>query len=158
MTFTLDIFLIVLLVLAIGYGIVLNRRIVALRRDQKDLDKLAASFNDATQRAETAVAQLRTATENSVRALQQTINKAESIIGDLDYLLERGDRTADRLEGAVRSGEGVVSGGQNEVQTNIRVVTAAGDHESVPSLTEAADLSINSDEERELLKALRAVR
>ena len=104
MTFALDIFLIVLLVLAIGYGFVLNRRIVALRRDQKDLDKLAASFNAATVRAEAGVAQLRSATENSVRSLQQSINKAETIIGDLDYLLERGERTADRLEGAVRSG------------------------------------------------------
>lgn len=158
MTFALDIFLIVLLVLAIGYGIVLNRRIVALRRDQKDLDKLAASFNNATQRAETAVAQLRTATENSVRALQQTINKAESIIGDLEYLLQRGDRTADRLEGAVRSGEGAEAGVKNDVQASIRSVAAAGNHGAGPHLPEPADLAGNSDEERELLKALRAVR
>jgi hypothetical protein len=142
LTFALDIFLIVLLVLAIGYGFVLNRRIVALRRDQKDLDKLAASFNAATVRAEAGVAQLRSATENSVRSLQQSINKAETIIGDLDYLLERGERTADRLEGAVRSGEGLVPGERGRR----------------PEGSDGSDLAENNLEERELLKALRAVR
>jgi hypothetical protein len=142
LTFALDIFLIVLLVLAIGYGFVLNRRIVALRRDQKDLNKLAASFNSATQRAEAGVSQLRAATENSVRSLQQTIAKAETIIGDMDYLLERGDRTADRLEGAVRNGESAMPGERGR-----RLEQSEGN-----------DLSGNTDEELELLKALRAVR
>lgn len=142
MTFALDIFLIVLLVLAIGYGFALNRRIVALRRDQKDLDKLAASFNAATQRAEAGVSQLRAATENSVRSLQQTIAKAEAIMGDLDYLLERGDRTADRLEGAVRGGESALPGERGRR----------------PDQSDDTNLTGNTDEELELLKALRAVR
>jgi hypothetical protein len=142
LTFALDIFLIVLLVLAIGYGFALNRRIVALRRDQKDLDKLAASFNSATQRAEAGVSQLRAATENSVRSLQQTIAKAETLIGDMDYLLERGDRTADRLEGAVRGGENALP----------------GERSRRPDQSEYNDLAGNNDEELELLKALRAVR
>jgi hypothetical protein len=142
LTFALDIFLIVLLVLAIGYGFVLNRRIVALRRDQKSLDKLAASFNSATVRAEASISQLRSTTQDSVRALQQSIVKADAVRGDLEYLLDRGERTADRLEGAVRTGEGAVP----------------GDRGHRAEMSGETDLAGNTDEERELLKALRAVR
>ncbi|NQV56901.1 MAG: hypothetical protein HQ503_13660 [Rhodospirillales bacterium] len=142
MTMAIDIFLIILLVLAIGYGFVLNRRIVALRKDQKNLEHLAASFNTATSRAESGVAQLKSATENAVVMLQDAISKAAHVRGDLEYLLERGERTADRLEGAVRSGE------QNSSrQSRVEAGEMAADEEPV-----------RSNEERELLKALRAVR
>ena len=143
MTLALDLFLIVLLVLAIGYGFVLNRRIVALRHDQENLGKLAASFNTATARAESGVAQLRSATQESAAILQQTIAKADGIRGDLDYLLERGERTADRLEGAVRAGER----GAFETGNGPRL-----------NESEASESGGNNDEERQLLKALKAVR
>ena len=63
-------------------------------------------------------------------------------MGDMDYLLERGDRTADRLEGAVRSGEGAGPGARGRR----------------PEESDGSDLAGNTLEERELLKALRAVR
>ena len=57
MSVILELFLAVLLCLAIAYGYILNRRIGALRKDQKNLEKLAASFAEATDRAEASIYQ-----------------------------------------------------------------------------------------------------
>ncbi len=46
----LDVLVAVLLVITIGYAVVLNWRLGRLRHDKSDLDKLAATFNKATQR------------------------------------------------------------------------------------------------------------
>ena len=105
MTIAIELSLIVLLVMAIGYGFVLNKKIVALRRDQKDLEKLAMSFSKATQRAEQGVAQLRAATQGSVTELQGIMTKAESVRRDLEFLIDRGTGTADKLERSVRTVE-----------------------------------------------------
>jgi hypothetical protein len=173
--------LIVLLVMAIGYGFVLNKKITALRHDQKDLEKLAMSFSKATQRAEQGVAQLRAATQGSVTELQGIMTRAESVRRDLEFLIDRGTGTADKLERSVRTAE---RGGE-KVETrnnNSRIATltalaeeridrravnerAAGSERAAanePVLGVATRRDVNpsekADAERQLLKALRAVR
>ena len=144
MTVAIELFLIVLLLLSIGYGFILNRRIVALRRDQKDLEKLAVSFTKATQRAETGVASLRAAAQGSVTALQEAIQRSEGIRRDLEFLIDRGQGTADKLERAVRTGERGSRGSANE--------------DSMLGARRSVDPVEKADAERQLLKALRAVR
>ena len=65
MNILLDIFLVVLLSLAIGYGFILNRRILALRKDQKSLDKLATKFAEAAIRAEQSIIKLKSTTDGA---------------------------------------------------------------------------------------------
>jgi hypothetical protein len=48
MSLVIDICVAVLLISAIGYGMILNRKIVALRGDQANLERLATSFHEAT--------------------------------------------------------------------------------------------------------------
>jgi hypothetical protein len=143
-TVAIEISLIVLLLLAMGYGFMLNRRIVALRRDQKDLEKLAITFSKATQRAESGVAQLRVATQGSVTQLHEAIGRAETIRRDLEFLIDRGQGTADKLERGVRTAERGTRPSANED-------TSLGNRRAV-------DPSEKADAERQLLKALRAVR
>jgi hypothetical protein len=101
MTFSLvlDIVIAVLLVITIGYAMVLNRRLTGLRKDKAQLEKLAASFGEATLRAGQGTLVLRSTTG----ALQECIDKAEVLRDDLQFLLDRGTSAADRLEAVVRS-------------------------------------------------------
>lgn len=148
MTAAIEFSLIILLVLAMGYGFMLNRRIVALRKDQKDLEKLAVTFNKATQRAESGVASLRAATQGSVTSLQEAMQRAESIKRDLEFLIDRGQGTADKLERSVRSAE---RGGRVATNEDSPNASSLGKRRPVDPLEKA-------DAERALLKALRAVR
>ncbi len=183
MTIAIELSLIILLVMAIGYGFVLNKKITALRRDQKDLEKLAMSFSKATQRAEQGVAQLRAATQGSVTELQGIMTRAESVRRDLEFLIDRGTGTADKLERSVRTAErGGERGEKVETRNNnskIATLTAlaeeridrraaneravaerAGANEPVLGVATRRDVnpSEKADAERQLLKALRAVR
>ena len=160
MTSIVDLFLIVLLMLSIGYGVMLNRRIVALRRDQKDLEKVAVSFGKATQRAETGVAQLKAAAQGSVTALQEAIGRAESLKKDLEYLVERAGGATERLERGMRREERAAlpePRASTAPQASGRPVLK----NSVEGLFGGGRGGVDSekaDAERQLLKALRAVR
>lgn len=100
----LDVLVAVLLACTIGYAFLLNRRLAELKRDKTHLEQLAASFNDATARAEESVAKLRVATNDVVQNLRSGISEAETLRDDLKFLVERGETTADRLEEGLRAG------------------------------------------------------
>ncbi|MBT6096680.1 MAG: hypothetical protein HOH04_17480 [Rhodospirillaceae bacterium] len=94
----LDILVAVLLVVTIGYAVVLNKRLSSLRKDKDELARLAQGFVETTAKAEVGIGELRSMTE----ILQERIGRAESLRDDLVFLMERGNSTADRLEGVVR--------------------------------------------------------
>jgi hypothetical protein len=173
-TIAIELSLIVLLVMAIGYGFVLNKKITLLRRDQKDLEKLAMSFSKATQRAEQGVAQLRAATQGSVTELQTIMTKADSVRRDLEFLIDRGTGMADKLERSVRTVERGGAERAEKVEPRSKIAklaamaeerigrVAAAANEPEPVLGAATRRDVNPSEkaeaERQLLKALRAVR
>jgi len=95
----LEILVASLLVVMIGYAFVLNRRLGSLRRDKAELEKLALNFHVATERAEDSIGRLK----KGIDALQERVEKGESLRDDLLFLSERGGSVADRLEAAVRS-------------------------------------------------------
>ncbi len=192
MSIIVDVILAVLLIMAIGYGMSLNRKIVALRGDQGELEKLAASFFDATTRAEASVANLRGAAEESSRLLNEGVGEAGEICDDLKYLIERGESIADKLEIEVRNAERStagdregpslrtqsIRGGQQEIEMSEAEVLGkalgervlneqSGRQEnvegngSVEAATDRQDrknVVAKTEAERELIKALQAVR
>ncbi|MGB0671704.1 MAG: DUF6468 domain-containing protein, partial [Rhodospirillales bacterium] len=94
----LDLFVAVLLVVTIGYAVVLNRKLSAIRRDRAELETVAANFAQATLRAEESIRKLKA----SADGLQGQVNKAESLREDLSFLVSRGGQAADRLEDTIR--------------------------------------------------------
>ncbi|MBT7953793.1 MAG: hypothetical protein HN731_01260 [Rhodospirillaceae bacterium] len=176
MALMIDIFIAMLLIAAIGYGMVLNRRIVALRRDQADLERLAVSFHEATTRAESSVGNLKKAAQQSSQILKDGIDQATRIRDDLNFLIDRGEALGNQLESSVRNAEKSNSphlnnGGKKQLPRN--PVEPA--NEFLPAETEPdlpvrkiagamtnANVSDNqlekSEAERELIKALQAVR
>lgn len=100
----LDIILGFLLVGTSFYLWMLNKRLSVLRKNRDEMARLIAQFNEATMRADTSIPKLRQAAEAAGQALQDRVEKAQSLRDDLAFMIERADSMADRLEGAVRAG------------------------------------------------------
>ena len=98
LSLVLDILLALLLAVTIGYAIILNKRLDALRSDKDELRRLAGDFAETTKSAEIGIGELRSKSD----ILDGSIKRAESLRDDLVFLMERGNSTADRLENVLR--------------------------------------------------------
>lgn len=99
----LDIVIVVLLVPTILFAWVLNSRLADLRRNRDELARLIATFNDATQRAESGIPKLRRAADDAARGLQDRVEKAQTLRDDLAFMVDRAEATLGRME---KSGKG----------------------------------------------------
>ena len=91
-----------LLVATIVYAAMLNRRLAVFRNGREEFAKVVEQLNEATAHAAVAIEQLRRTAAESGSTLQATINQAQTSAEELGYLVERGERAADRVENAVR--------------------------------------------------------
>jgi hypothetical protein len=150
----------VLLLATIGYAIVLNRRLGALRGDRAKLQELIQALTAASTSAQAGIANLRQTTEDLGSEIEKKMAACRGLKDDLTYLIERGGGVADRLEGTVRArrdeparpGEGErkrtpARGASAEKVTALR---AEADDDAVPRRVGAAV----SRSERDLLRAL----
>lgn len=104
MTYTLllDALIAILLVATITYCVRLHRKLGMLRKNQGELSRLVESLNEATARAEAGIAGLRLNAEQVGASLQSSIEQAERLNDNLDFLSERGTRLVERLEASSR--------------------------------------------------------
>lgn len=156
----LDIVVSLLLVATLGYAAMLNQRLNALRKNRDDLAKIIVAFNEATVRAEASIPKLRKAAEEAGNGLHERVEKAQSLRDDLAFMIERADTMANRLENAVRSARTEVrssapppprvgsQGAKAAQQATVAAAAAASD----------TDVDERSEAERELLRALQAMR
>jgi cell division septum initiation protein DivIVA len=167
----LDVMVALLLAVTIVYAWVLNQRLSQLRRNRDDLAKVVSSFNEATARAEAGIPKLRKAAEETGMALQERVEKAQSLRDDLAFMIERADAMADRLEQAVRLAREEIRAPASPASaapapgpvvrpTAPRMAPAPSIASPSPTLppldTEVEDE--RSEAERELLRALQSVR
>lgn len=93
-----------LLVATIGYCIMLNRKLMALRRNESELREVLTQFAAAASRAEAGVALLKQAGREAATSLTDQIGEARAMRDDLAFVTERGDRMfstlRDKLDGA----------------------------------------------------------
>ncbi len=139
-TLILDVVLIGLLAVTIGYAITLNRKLTQLRRNKSELQQLVGTFTQATLKAEDSIGRVVTGTE----ALQERMNKAQGLRDDLAFLIERANSAADRLEAGVRSTRPKTHSGPAPITPASRIADSEDGIEP------------RSDAERELLKAIRS--
>jgi hypothetical protein len=165
----LDLMVAALLLVTIIYAWILNQRLSQLRRNRDDLAKVVSSFNEATARAEAGIPKMRKAADESGAALQERVEKAQSLRDDLAFMIERADAMADRLEQAVRVSREEIRTQQAPAaaarSAPVRMAPVAPN--PPPTSPAAAPGSAQSDPdqdderseaERELLRALQAVR
>jgi len=160
----LDVIIILLLVATIVFAWILNSRLAQLRNNRDDLARLVAAFNDATARAESGIPKLRQVAEEAGQSLQERVEKAQTLRDDLAFMIERADNMAGKLESSVR-----------QARDEVRPMMQAPPPPAAPSrparvqppppvadpveprVTDGPD-DERSEAERELLRALQAVR
>lgn len=146
----------VLLLATLFYAVKLNRRIGELRRSRAELDEAVRRFAVAAADADRTMARLAELTTGQGRALQEAVKKAGGLVSDLDFLMERADATADRLEQAIavtRPKPAMPSAPANAVPA-VRAAAPAGPAKK-PAPPVEAELP---EAERKLLKALAGLR
>ena len=101
-----DVLLAVLLAAVIVYAVILNRKLAALRDAKEEFEALLASFGDTTQQAQTNLESLREEAQTVKRGFDQELEQmgtslaeVRSLADDLEYLVKRGEKVADRLAG-----------------------------------------------------------
>jgi hypothetical protein len=98
----LDLVVAGLLATAIGYCVLLNRKLGALRADKAQLAETVRGLAEVSLRAEAGIAKLKESAEHLGRALEQKIEAGQGLHDDLTYMIDRGNGLADRLAGGIR--------------------------------------------------------
>jgi hypothetical protein len=164
MEWLLDIALVLLLTLTLFHAMRLERALGVLQRDRAALEELIGRFNSSTRQAEQGVDQLRTAAEGAGRQIARQVETATALKDDLVFLIERGERVAERLDGMVRAARPLLPGAGRQdsvprirprLDTSLEIPSHAG--RPTPPADSVAPRA-RSQAERDLLNALRAVR
>ena len=96
----MNILLAVLLLLALGFGWRLERRLKALKAGHADFARAVADLDRAATRASTGLAELRAATDESIDLLSSRIERARELTGKLETLNDAAAVNVDRLASA----------------------------------------------------------
>ena len=160
MQWALDLALIVLLALTLFHALRLERALGVLRRDRTALEELVAGFNASTRQAEQGIERLRAAADGTGRQIARQLDAAGALKDDLVFLMERGERLADRLDALVRAGRHISPEASRMTQTEYpRAETIAADPAAiVPADPPGGEPRLRSQAERDLLRALRVSR
>ena len=100
LSFVLDVIGACLLLIMILYAVQLNRRLNTLQADKANLQRLIASFDASTGRADQSVVRLRAGAAEASEMLQANLAKATELRDDLAFLIDRASAVADRVEAA----------------------------------------------------------
>lgn len=81
----------------------LNERISELRNSKKDLLELVKTFDEAIKKTNANVSELKTMSRTSTQELQNYIQRATELIGDLSFLTDSASEIANRLEDDIKT-------------------------------------------------------
>lgn len=94
----LDAIVAILLVVTVGYCLVLNRRLTALRGNQSEMQSLLMNFTEATRQAESSISHLKLVSDQVGATLEERVKAARELADELDTITQSGSRLADRIE------------------------------------------------------------
>lgn len=94
----LNVLIVVLLAATISYCWVLNRRIKILQDSKSELAQLLKYFDESTQRASESIIALQTASKKLGESIQSRIDKANFLLDDLAFMIEKGNKIANQME------------------------------------------------------------
>jgi hypothetical protein len=102
--FFLELALNLLLAFTLGYCIVLERRLTAVRKGQEGLSRTIGELNMAISGAGASLRALKAATGEAVTTLDERLERARLHIDELSVLTASGERIAGRMESAANAG------------------------------------------------------
>src|ERR1700733_4725976 len=94
----LNILIVALLVVTIGYCWLLNRRIRVLQDSKSELAQLLKHFDESTQRASESIIALQVASKKIGENIQFRIDKANYLMDDLSFMIDRGNKLTNQME------------------------------------------------------------
>ena len=94
----IEILLCILLTATLGFCLVLERKLSAMRKGQDGLKVLIAELNGAIGAAGTSMRMLKAAASGAVEQLDEKVGAARAAIDELAVLTTSGDRIATRIE------------------------------------------------------------
>lgn len=97
----LNIVIVALLVVTISYCWVLNRRIKVLQDSKSELAQLLKHFDESTQRASESIIALQSASKKIGENIQSRIDKANFLLDDLAFMIEKGNKITTQIEAGV---------------------------------------------------------
>jgi hypothetical protein len=103
LTFIAELVLEVLLAATLGYCIVLERRLAAVRKGQEGLKTHIGELNMAIAGAGASLRALKAAAGEAAQTLDERLKRARLHIDELAVLTASGERIAQRMEGAAAS-------------------------------------------------------
>jgi len=102
-TFIAELILEVLLAATLGYCILLERRLAAVRKGQEGLKTHIGELNMAIAGAGASLRALKSAAGEAAQTLDERLKRARLHIDELSVLTTSGERIAQRMEGAAAS-------------------------------------------------------
>src|SRR6478752_2606635 len=102
-TFIAELILEVLLAATLGYCILLERRLAAVRKGQEGLKNHIGELNMAISGAGASLRALKAAAGEAAQTLDDRLKRARLHIDELSVLTASGERIAQRMEGAAAS-------------------------------------------------------
>lgn len=93
-----------LLVVTIVYCFKLNNRIRILQDSKNEFSKLIEQFDVTTSRAQKSIEELQNISKKVNDQLSGKLDKANFLADDLAFMIERGGKLADKIEGGIASG------------------------------------------------------
>ncbi len=134
MELMLDIVIIVLIAIMIGYSVVLNIKLKTFRDAQNEMATLVVQLNDAVSRAQSSVETLKKAALIEETRLKELVIKSRQLADELEIITQSGSNLADRIE------QGLVPA------------------QNVPEHEEFAEEGEEYEEDNEMLETLKKVR
>ena len=163
MQWLLESVLLVLLAATLFHAIRLERALSVLKRDRAALESLVDGFNSSTRTAEIGIERLRAAAEGAGKQVERQTETASGLRDDLLFLIERGERLADRLDALVRAARPLVPPAPVVSAPLVPPGPEApaggpapeGDGPEMPPASDREGAGPRSQAERDLLRALR---
>jgi hypothetical protein len=136
-----------LLAFTLGYCIVLERRLSAVRKGQDGLSRTVGELNMAIAGAGASLRALKAATGEAAAALDERLRRARLHIDELSVLSASGERIAQRIECAVTQRGGMESAAASRGGIECAVTqrgTAEGASSDTRNLTPASAMALPS--------------
>ena len=99
--FLLNTAMIVLLSATVFYCFILNKRIKILQDSRGELAALLQKFDMSTKRASHTMNVLQQASSEAGKSVQGRIEKAQYVLDDLNYMMDRAGKLADQMEAGI---------------------------------------------------------
>ena len=145
-TMLINAVIIVLLAITIGYCWLLNRRIRVLQDSKGELALLLKHFDDSTQRASESIVGLQTASKKIGENIQHRIDKANYLLDDLAFMIEKGNKLANQMEAGFAVGRAQQRVSSEQPKTmSVKAETLEAKHPE-PEVKEASEVVVKAQE------------